>query len=75
MHFFPYFILVSVIVGVSLLGMSIGLIFRNKPFTSCGRASAKFNGEAMGCSVCSGKGDGASCERQKESHAEDLSAS
>ncbi len=75
MQVLTYIIVVGVIVGVCLLAMSIGLIFRNKTFTSCGCASAKFQNEDIRCPACPGKDTGEPCDRQKKSETQDVSVS
>ncbi|HMP72960.1 MAG TPA: hypothetical protein PKE55_06800 [Kiritimatiellia bacterium] len=59
-----FFIVFSVF-GFCLVAMAVGLIIRNKGFTTCGRAAAAIReGESGGCSVC-GAGSGGSCKREK----------
>lgn len=54
-----------VVVGLCLLGMSVGLIFRNKTFRACGNAARDFDGEPIECAACGGKGDPATCRRKR----------
>lgn len=62
-----YFIVTVIILAVCLLGMSIGLILRNKTFTSCGRAARDFDGEPIRCAACGEqvKPDGEGCGRKR----------
>lgn len=41
-----------VIVALCMLAMAVGVIFRNRTFTSCGNASLDFNGERIDCPAC-----------------------
>ena len=41
-----------VIVAICMLAMAVGVIFRNKPFRSCGNASITFQGEKIDCPAC-----------------------
>ena len=48
------------IMGLCMLGMAVGVIIRNKTFTSCGCASMTFNGEKIRCPGCT-EPEGESC--------------
>ncbi len=50
-----YVVAVTVVVALSALAMSVGVIFRNKGFTSCGCARTKFRGEDIRCPACPDK--------------------
>lgn len=66
-----YAIAVIVILGFCALGLSIGLIVRNKGLTTCGRASTTVNGEEITCPSCGAhKGDACKREKEKEAHAQ-----
>lgn len=62
MHVFTYAIVVLVILGFCAIGLSIGLIVRNKGLTTCGRAQANVDGEDITCPACSGKA--ADCKKK-----------
>ncbi len=55
MQVLTYIIAAVVIIGLCLLAMSVGLIFRGKTFTSCGCASITFRGEKIRCASCPDK--------------------
>lgn len=63
MQVLTYIIVVGVILGLCFLGMAVGVIFRNKTFTSCGNAVRDANGEPISCAACGGQG-GDSCRRK-----------
>lgn len=53
-----------IILALCLLAMAVGVIFRNKTFTSCGCASITYRGEKIRCPSCpdtdeEGEGEGA----------------
>ena len=52
-----YAIVVIVILGFCVLGLSIGLLVRNKGLSTCGRASAAMEGHDVSCPACSGKAE------------------
>lgn len=52
-----YAIVVIVILGFCVLGLSIGLLVRNKGLTTCGRAGAAMEGHDVSCPSCSGKSE------------------
>ncbi len=52
-----YIAAVVIVVAVCILAMSVGLIFRNRGFTSCGCASITFRGEKIRCPGCPEKDD------------------
>lgn len=66
MEFLTYIIVTLIALVLCGLGMSIGLIFRNKTFTSCGRAARDFDGEPIECAACGQqvKGEGKACKRK-----------
>lgn len=67
MSFFELAIPALVILGLCLLGMAVGVIFRGKSFKSCGCASIEFRGERIDCPACVREGTeaaGVSCERR-----------
>ncbi len=68
MQVLTYIIAAVVIIAICILAMSIGLIFRNKTFTSCGRAARDFDGQPIRCAACGETVDGNSepCEPGKE---------
>jgi hypothetical protein len=57
------------VMAVALLAMAVGVIIRNKSFTSCGCASIRFRGETIRCPACPSDGDddrpAASCDAEK----------
>lgn len=60
-------VLVSLAVVVCcVLGMSIGLIFRNKTFRACGNAARDWDGEPIQCAACGGQADAATCRRRRQ---------
>ena len=68
MEVLTYIIVAVIILGLCVLGMSVGLIFRNKTFTSCGRAARDFDGEPIRCAACGEQVDADSppCDREEE---------
>ncbi len=60
-----YTVLTIVIIGLCLLGMSVGLIFRDKTFRACGNAARDFDGEPIQCAACGGQGDPKTCRRKR----------
>ena len=44
--------LTFLIFAFCMLAMAVGVIFRNKTFTSCGNASIDFHGERIDCPAC-----------------------
>ena len=52
MQFLIVSIAAVVIVALCLLGMAVGVMFRNRPFESCGSASIMFRGERINCPGC-----------------------
>jgi hypothetical protein len=46
------FILTVSVMALCMLGMAIGVIVRNKTFTSCGNASINYRGERIDCPAC-----------------------
>jgi hypothetical protein len=66
LEFFIYMAASVVLIALCLLGMSVGLIFRNRAFSSCGRAARDFNGEPIRCAACGGADEPASaCRRRR----------
>lgn len=60
------FFFVLGILGLCMLGMAVGLIFRNKGFTTCGRAAAaEMEGGDGRCSVC-GVSAGGECSNKRK---------
>lgn len=68
MQVLTYTIAAVVIIALCILAMSVGLIFRNKTFTSCGRAARDFDGEPIRCAACGETvdADSAPCEREEK---------
>jgi hypothetical protein len=62
--FLIYAIAILVVMGICVLAMAVGLIFRNKTFTSCGCASISYRGEKISCAACPDK-DKPTCEKRK----------
>jgi hypothetical protein len=60
-----YILVVGAILVVCFIAMAVGLIFRNKTFTSCGSAARDFDGEPITCAACGGKNQ-ESCRRQQQ---------
>jgi len=59
------FFIVFGLLALCMLGMAVGLIIRNKGFTTCGRAAASALGGGGGsCSVC-GAGSG-ECRKKEQ---------
>lgn len=56
------FFIVLGIFAFCLLAMAVGIIIRNKGFTTCGRAAAESGGS---CSVC-GQASGGTCRKETE---------
>lgn len=46
-----------VILGICVLFMAVGVIFKGKTFTSCGCASIIYQGEKIRCAACPDKDD------------------
>jgi hypothetical protein len=65
---FIYILITIGVVALCWLGMSIGLIFRGKTFTSCGRAARDFDGQPIECAACGQKvrAEGKACKRPAE---------
>ena len=59
MQLLTYILVVIVILAICYLGMAVGLIFRNKTITSCGRAARDFDGEPIRCAACGAKDESA----------------
>lgn len=62
MSVLTYAIAVIVILGLCVLGLSIGLLVRNKGLTTCGRAGAQLGDHDVSCPACSGKS--ADCKKK-----------
>ena len=77
MQVLTYILVAVVIIAICILAMSVGLIFRNKTFTSCGRAARDFDGEPIRCAACGEtvEPDGESCDREKPVKAKKAAAS
>jgi hypothetical protein len=58
-----YAIAIAVVLGLCVLGLSIGLILRGKGLQSCGRAALGGAHGNISCPACSGK-DG-ECRKEK----------
>lgn len=59
------FFIVLGILAACMIGMAVGIIIRNKGFTTCGRAAAAAMEEGDGkCSVC-GVSAGGGCKNKK----------
>ncbi len=65
MHVMNLFFIVFIIFALCILGMAVGIIIRNKGFSTCGRAAAAaLEGKEGVCSVC---GSGSSeCKRDSK---------
>ena len=61
-----YAIAIIVVMGLCVLGLSIGLLLRGKGLQSCGRAAqaAGEHGHDITCATCSGKAG--ECRRERE---------
>ena len=60
------FFFVLGILALCMLGMAVGIIIRNKGFTTCGRAAAaEMEGGSGRCSVC-GVSAGGECSKGKK---------
>ena len=55
--FIPLFLIVLAIFALCFLGMAVGILIRNKGFTTCGNATLK--GEKVSCPSCEQRGEGA----------------
>lgn len=64
MSFVELLIPALVVIGLSLLGMAVGVIFRGRSFKSCGCASIEFRGERIECPACVGEEEAAGGEAQ-----------
>jgi len=61
------FLIVSGIFAACMLAMAVGIIIRNKGFSTCGRAAAAvMEGGDGTCSVC-GAGASGECSKKKNS--------
>ncbi|HMP89938.1 MAG TPA: hypothetical protein PJ991_07045 [Kiritimatiellia bacterium] len=59
------FLIVLGIFSVCLVAMAVGIIIRNKGFTTCGRAAAAaLEGKEGVCSVC-GSGSNQQCKKKE----------
>jgi hypothetical protein len=65
MSFFLVFLAAVVIFALCLLGMAVGVIFRNKPFRSCGNASIRYRGERIDCPACTDPPDECRAENSR----------
>lgn len=67
MQALTYILATVVIIGLCVLAMSVGLIFRNKTFTSCGRAARDFDGNPIQCAACGEtvEGEASTCKRER----------
>jgi hypothetical protein len=64
-----FFLIVLGVMAVCMLAMAVGIIIRNKGFTTCGRAAAQaMEGGDGSCSVC-GVSAGGTCNKKKTTHA------
>ena len=52
MDFVQLVIITMVVLALCVLAMAVGVIFRNKSFTSCACASITFRGEKIRCPAC-----------------------
>lgn len=52
MSFLGLFLVSVVVVGICLLAMAVGIMIRNKSFSSCGCASITIRGEKIRCPGC-----------------------
>ncbi len=68
MQALTYILVTVVIIGLCGLAMSVGLIIRNKTFTSCGRAARDYDGKQIRCAACgdTDEADGTSCKRERD---------
>lgn len=62
MMILTYAAAVIVVLGLCAVGLSIGLLIRNKGLQTCGRAQTTVAGEDITCPACSGKAS--DCKRQ-----------
>ncbi len=58
---------VIVVLAVCILAMSVGVIFRNRGFTSCGCARIRFRGEDIRCPACPDPDEDSSNKADSES--------
>ncbi len=56
MNFLFLLMIVLGFFGVCLLAMAVGVILRNRSFTSCGNAGVTINGERINCPSCQDRG-------------------
>ncbi|HMP97815.1 MAG TPA: hypothetical protein PKA51_12905 [Kiritimatiellia bacterium] len=60
------FLIVLGVFAVCMVAMAVGIIIRNKGFTTCGRAAAAaMEGGDGTCSVC-GSGSGGACKKKSD---------
>jgi len=60
------FLIVIGVFAVCMVAMAVGIIIRNKGFTTCGRAAAEaMEGGSGKCSVC-GVGTAGECKNKKK---------
>lgn len=62
MQMLAYAAAVIVVLALCALGLSIGLIVRNRGLTTCGRAQTPQGDDDITCPACSGKS--ADCKRK-----------
>jgi len=63
-YFVTILIAALVLVGLSMLAMAVGVIFRNKSFKSCGCASIRYKGERIDCPSACPESPETPCDRE-----------
>jgi len=76
MSFVQLVVVVAGVLALCVVAMAVGVIFRNKTFTSCGCASVTYRGERIRCPACpekeedeSGDGDAGAPKTEVEKSA------
>jgi hypothetical protein len=66
MEWLSYMLVAMAVLVISGVAMSVGMIFRGKTFTSCGRAARDFDGQPIECAACGQRvqGEGKACQRK-----------